>query len=171
VPRAAYREARTWFEQALRALEHLRQTHDKLELAIDLRFDLRSTLTPLGEVEAALHCLRDCASLAEALGDRQRLGGVFSRMGDSFVQIGDYTRAIEVGERALTIAEAFADVAMEWSAAENLGRVYHAVGDYRRAVECLERGASASRHLRAVRASAGGTWTSLARTSVVARSP
>jgi tetratricopeptide (TPR) repeat protein len=153
VPRAAYREARTWFEQALRALEHLRQTHDKLELAIDLRFDLRSTLAPLGEVEAALHCLRDCASLAEALGDRQRLGGVFSRMGDSFVQIGDYTRAIEVGERALTIAEAFADVAMEWSA------------------ECLERGASASRHLRAVRASAGGTWTSLARTSVVARSP
>src|SRR5262249_36052943 len=94
---------------------------------------------PLGEVEAGLHCLRECESLAEALGDRQRLGGVFARMGESFWQIGDYARAIEVGERARTIAGAFADVVMEWSATENLGFVYHAVGDYRRAVDCLKK--------------------------------
>ena len=40
--RSAYREARTCFEQALVALEHLPQTPDTLAQAIDLRFDLRS---------------------------------------------------------------------------------------------------------------------------------
>ena len=139
LPRSAHREATAWFEQALSALEHLPQTRDRLELAIDLRLDLRSALVPLGEIGTILHRERECASLAESLGDRRRLGRVFSGMAESFGRIGDHARAIEVGERGLAIAEAFADLAIESTVTRNLGRVCHFIGDYRRAVEWQKR--------------------------------
>ena len=52
--RSANREAVTCFEQALVALEHLPETRETLEQAIDLRFDLRTSLLPLGEFRADL---------------------------------------------------------------------------------------------------------------------
>src|SRR5262249_37804275 len=47
--RSAHREASTAYEQALRALEHLPETRENTEQAIDLRFALRTALLPLGE--------------------------------------------------------------------------------------------------------------------------
>ena len=52
--RSAHREAVAYFEQALAALEHLPEHRDTLEQAIDLRFDLRNALMPLGEAGAYL---------------------------------------------------------------------------------------------------------------------
>ena len=49
--RSANREAVAHFEQALTALRHLPETRETLEQAIDLRFDLRNALLPLGEFE------------------------------------------------------------------------------------------------------------------------
>jgi class 3 adenylate cyclase len=59
MPHAAHREARACFEQALRALENLPQTRDRLELAIDLRFDLQGSLAPIGDLRAMLQRLRE----------------------------------------------------------------------------------------------------------------
>jgi class 3 adenylate cyclase len=42
---SAYREAVNWFEQALTALHPLPETHQKVERAIDLRLDLRQSLS------------------------------------------------------------------------------------------------------------------------------
>jgi predicted ATPase len=47
---SAYREAVTFFEQALTALDPLPDTHEKIERAIDLRLDLRQSLFPLNEL-------------------------------------------------------------------------------------------------------------------------
>jgi hypothetical protein len=47
--RSGYREAVACFEQALVALRRLPERQDTLEQAIDLRFDLRNALVPLGE--------------------------------------------------------------------------------------------------------------------------
>ena len=47
--RSAHREARGCFEQALVALQHLPEQQATWEQAIDLRFDLRNALLPLGE--------------------------------------------------------------------------------------------------------------------------
>src|SRR5262249_20019457 len=46
--RSANREAVTCFEQALTALQHLAKTRERLQQAIDLRFELRTALFPLG---------------------------------------------------------------------------------------------------------------------------
>ena len=59
-----------------RLCAQLPERRDTLEQAIDLRFDLRNALTPLGEHERILDSLRDAEALAEALGDQQRLGWV-----------------------------------------------------------------------------------------------
>ena len=52
--RSAYREAVDCYERAMVALHHLPETPETLEQAIDLRFDLRTSLWPLGELEAHL---------------------------------------------------------------------------------------------------------------------
>jgi predicted ATPase len=72
--RSAYREAVTAFEQALVALQHLPEDQDTLAQAIDVRFDLRLALVPLGEYGRIFDALRDAERLAEALGDQRRLG-------------------------------------------------------------------------------------------------
>ena len=68
--RSAHREAVGYFEQALSAIRHLPDSRDTREQAIDLRFDLRDALHPLGEHWRILDHLRQTEPLAEALGDR-----------------------------------------------------------------------------------------------------
>jgi hypothetical protein len=45
-----------------------------VELAIDLRLELRYALTPLVDFRRAVACLREAEELATELGDRRRLG-------------------------------------------------------------------------------------------------
>jgi predicted ATPase len=72
--RSANREAVNCFEQALAGLSHLPETRETLEQAIDLHFDLRTALFPLGEFERILGCLREAEGLARTLDDPRRLG-------------------------------------------------------------------------------------------------
>jgi predicted ATPase len=48
ITHSAYREAVSCFEQALGAIDHLAECRDTIEQAINLRFDLRNALAPLG---------------------------------------------------------------------------------------------------------------------------
>ena len=59
---SAYREAVTYFEQALGALQRLPERPDTQAQAIDLRLDLRSALFPLGELERIFVYLQEAAS-------------------------------------------------------------------------------------------------------------
>ena len=72
--RSANREAATYFEQALDALRHLPETHDAIAELLDLRFDLRNALVPLGEGGRMGALLDEARALAEAVGDQHRLG-------------------------------------------------------------------------------------------------
>ena len=74
VARSAYREAVAAFEQALVALQHLPDSRDTREQAIDLRLVLRSALRPFGDSERILAYLREAETLATALDDPRRLG-------------------------------------------------------------------------------------------------
>ena len=62
--RSAYREAVTYFEQALTALRHLPEQRHTQELAIDLRYDLGSALKALGELGQRFPYLREAETLA-----------------------------------------------------------------------------------------------------------
>src|SRR5262249_29135022 len=71
--RSANREAVAYFEQALAAQIHLPETRQTQEQAIDLRFDLRTSLFPLGEFERGVGYLREAERLARNLDDPRRL--------------------------------------------------------------------------------------------------
>jgi predicted ATPase len=67
--RSGHQEAVTYFEQALMALQHLSDSRETIEQAIDLRFDPRQVLFPLREFERVFTTLREAEFLTESLGD------------------------------------------------------------------------------------------------------
>ncbi len=136
--RSANREAVTWLEQALAALEHLPETRDRLEQGIDLRIDLRQALSPLGEILQALDRLREAEAMAERLGDRHRLSWISALMTFLLWRVGEPERAIGTGRRALAIAEALGELAPRVVASYHLGLLYREVGEHRQAIEALE---------------------------------
>src|SRR5262249_43747848 len=132
--RSANGEAAVGFAQALRAIEHLPQTRELREQAIDLRFDLRNALQRLGEFGSILERLYEAEKLAAALPDPQRLGRVFAYLADYFRLTGDQDRAIESGKRALALAGEIGDFGLQIVARTFLGQIDFARAEYREAV-------------------------------------
>src|SRR5262249_45257246 len=136
--RSAHREAVGSFEQALRALAHLPETHDTREQAIDLRFALRSALLPFGDLGRILACLREAEALAEALDDPHRLGQVPVFLSVHFRRMGTHDQAIAAAQRALALATASSDIVLHALANQYIGLAYRAQGDYRWAIDCFK---------------------------------
>ena len=143
--RSANREAVAYFEQALAALKHLPETREALEQAIDLRFDLRTSLFPLGEIERLFGYLREAESLASTLNDQRRLGWVSVYLAHYFRVTGDLSEARKAAQAAEAIAEALDDLPMRVGANFYLGWAQNGLGDYaaaegflRKAIALLE---------------------------------
>jgi len=137
--RCAHQEAAACFDRALAALGRLPESRERTERVVDLRFDLRNTLQPLGEFERILECLREAETLARTLGDQRRLGEATAYLTDYFRLMGDQDRAIDYGHQALAIADSVDDFRLRLRANTYLGQTYHALGDYRRAAGFLTR--------------------------------
>jgi class 3 adenylate cyclase/tetratricopeptide (TPR) repeat protein len=137
--RSAHREAVGYFEQALAALAQLPESRDTLEQAIDLRFDLRNALLPLGELARIFDHLHVAEALAERLGDAQRLGRIACYLCIYFSAMGEHDQAMAAGQRALALATASSAFDVQVVAQTHLGLVYHAVGDFRQALDVTRR--------------------------------
>jgi len=135
--RSAHREAVGSFEQALSALQHLVESRDTREQAIDLRIALRAALWPSGAFGRMLALLRGAETLAEALDDPRRLTQVLHFLADQFRFMGAYDQASAAAQRALALATAGGEVVRQAQANQRLGCAYQAQGDYRRAIDCL----------------------------------
>ena len=128
--RSANREAVVWFDQALTAIDHLPESRELREQAIDLRFDLRNALQPLGEFGSILERLQEAEALAVTLSDRRRLGQVAAYLTDYFRLTGDQDRAIEWGQRARAAARELEDFDLQVVASTWLGQIYFARAEY-----------------------------------------
>jgi tetratricopeptide (TPR) repeat protein len=129
--RSANREAVAYLEQALSALAHLPESRESLELAIDLRFDLRSSLFPLGEMEVMLTTLREAERLAGVLGDPRRLAWVSIYMSQYSWVTGHLSEARKFGEHAGIIAGTLGDASVQAVANYYAGAACFASTDYR----------------------------------------
>jgi transcriptional regulator with AAA-type ATPase domain/tetratricopeptide (TPR) repeat protein len=141
----AHREAVAFFEQALAALAELPSSRERLEQAIDVRFELRTSLLPLGEVERGLDHLREAARLASELGDPHRLGRLTIYHVGQLYFMGEHERAWEVGQQALRLGDTLDDLALRTSTNTYLGQVLHARGEYRQAADFFRKNAEALR--------------------------
>jgi tetratricopeptide (TPR) repeat protein len=108
-----------------------------IEQAIDLRFDIRNALQPLGDQDRILEYLSEAEALAASLGDERRLGWVASHLTERYRIRGDTDRAADAGRRALDTAERLGDLAMQVVTNLSLGLLYRTLAEYRRAIEFL----------------------------------
>jgi tetratricopeptide (TPR) repeat protein len=137
--RSAYREAVGHFEQAVAAIAHLPAARTMREVAVDLRFELRTALAPLGAHEQIAAHLGEAEKLAAELGDDARRGRVSAYLADYFRQVGEHERAISAGERALAIARRLGDPTLEVASNTYLGQACQNTGQYRRAMTLFRR--------------------------------
>jgi tetratricopeptide (TPR) repeat protein len=135
--RSAYQEAVASFQQALSALARLPETQQTLEQAVDIRFELRNALWPLGQLRRGLDHLHEAQPLAERLGDRRRLARLWAHTSSAHWLIGDHRRALDAGRRALEIATDLDDFRIQVDARHFLGTTLHSLGDYDRSKEFL----------------------------------
>ena len=70
-------------------LKHLPQNREALELAVDLRLEMRPWLRMLGEQKRVVEQFSEAESLAEELGDKRRLAHVFADSCAYFSQEGE----------------------------------------------------------------------------------
>src|SRR5262249_8177720 len=114
--RSAHREASTAYEQALRALEHLPETREKPDQAIDWRFALRTALLPLGEFGQIAEVLQIAEKSASALGDHRRQGRACIYIGVSHYTRAEHEAALHSLRRAHALGEALGDVGLQAAA-------------------------------------------------------
>ena len=137
--RSAHRDAAAWFDEAIAALGRLPERRELLAQAIDLRFELRNALFPLGQIEQDLSHLRAVEPVARTLGDRRRLAWISAYMARDFTLLGDQTRALELGQQALDIATDLAETDLQVLTQAYLGSANHALGNYRLGADLLRR--------------------------------
>jgi tetratricopeptide (TPR) repeat protein len=141
--RSINREAVECFTRALAALSHLPRSRALQEEAIDVRFDLRGALWPLGEVDSMGKILAEARDLARELNDERRQGLAAVASCHYFFIMSQHADAVSSGEEALAMARATGNHAIERDATLYMGIVHGAMGSYGRAVELLQANLSA----------------------------
>jgi class 3 adenylate cyclase/tetratricopeptide (TPR) repeat protein len=137
--RSANPEAVGCFEQALEALGRLPASAETTALAIDLRLDLRTALTPLGQYRKIIDLLREAEVLASEIHDDRRLGHVIADMSARLRNTGDHPGALEAGRRACAIAGGLGDRDLQFESTYRLAQAHFAVGDVASSVDMLRR--------------------------------
>ena len=138
IARSAYGEAAACLEQALVLSEHLPETREGLELAVDLRLDLRASLHAAGELDKGFEHLRNAERLARTLNDERRLGFASMHLAHCHWLKLQLPEARHFGKIALAIGEARADSCLTIAASFYLGTTSAWSGDYREAVAFYE---------------------------------
>jgi tetratricopeptide (TPR) repeat protein len=133
--RSALPEARVWFEQALGVLETLPESQSTLEQAFEIRLELRSVLSLLGEVRRMLERLREAETLAQKLNDDRRRGRVCAAMTNAHSLLEEPEEALVTGTRALQIAGRLGDLRLRILTTTYLEQAHFFLGDYERVVE------------------------------------
>ena len=138
--RSANREAVTRFEEALDALQRLPEHPDATAEALDLRFELRAALMPLGEFGRMGTVLDEAKALAETAGDQHRLGHALNFKAIHLIHGGEFAAALQHAHLALAIGEAKTDIGIRAVANWYLGLACLAQGESREAVRHCEAG-------------------------------
>ena len=124
-----------WFDQALSALDRLPENRATREQGVDIRLELRPSLTELGDPRRARERLREAEALAERLDDDGRRGRVCAVMTNTHTHLGEMDEAVASGTRALAIAERRQDLGLRLLATTYLAQQYYHRGEFARVIE------------------------------------
>jgi class 3 adenylate cyclase/tetratricopeptide (TPR) repeat protein len=134
------------FQGALAALDHLPETTESIAENIDLRFELRDAHFVLNEMDPILPHLERARTLAERIGDRERLAlAALYESGYHWIQ-GKHHLAIEAGMRGLTAAEELDSWELRGLARYRIGQALLFLGDHVAAADHFRQGVAALDH-------------------------
>jgi tetratricopeptide (TPR) repeat protein len=125
------------FTEALTAIERVPQSGTVMQQAFDLRFSLRTSLSPLGDFQRSFELLHEAEAIARTLNDQARLARVFTFKALYFWSVGQQDQAIEASEQALLAAQPVGEASAQVLAKLFAGRARHARGDYVQAIELM----------------------------------
>src|SRR5581483_9354928 len=132
--RSAHRQAVRYFEVALDALRQLPDTRSAREQMLDMLFQLRWSLVPLGEYAKLAESLRWARRLAEELDDPLRLGEISQSMTNYLRLVGDCEGALDAGKRARALSASLGNHTLGIRALYQTALVYRQLGDHDRAI-------------------------------------
>src|SRR5262249_20008409 len=119
-------------------VDRLPKSSETLARACDIRFDLRSALQVLRELERQRIVLTDALMLAEALGDQRRMGRALMYATLSAALVSKNDEALVLGGRAMLIAEALGDLELKVSTRNYLGITHLGRGNFLEAKRLFE---------------------------------
>jgi predicted ATPase/class 3 adenylate cyclase len=132
---SAYIETQSYLEAALEALKNLPRTRTHFEQEIDLRFNMRSALFPLGKHNDWADHIRKAELRAREISDNARLANCQNYLSAYYFIRGRHKEAIRVAEEALRLAELFGDFSAEVTIKYHLGIPLYYSGQIERALE------------------------------------
>ena len=131
--RWANRECADFLELALSAVDALPKTPETLRQGVDLRFELKNALTPLGLFDRIIDSLREAEGLIDQLDDRQRLCQLQVHMCQVLGLGGKAGEAIPFGQEAERLARSLGDPRLLVEATIFLATAHFTVTDYQEA--------------------------------------
>jgi tetratricopeptide (TPR) repeat protein len=132
---SAYKEAQSYFEKALESLTKLPRTRDSILQEIDLHFNMRAALFPLGRHEEWVEHVRATEPLAKEVGDKARLANCYNYLSTHLWTRGRHKEAIKLCEEGLGLAESAGDFSVHISTMFHLGVPLLFTGQYERQVK------------------------------------
>jgi tetratricopeptide (TPR) repeat protein len=136
--RGASRDAEGHLEGALGALRHLPEDRAAVELAIDMRLDMRSILMPLREMDRISRHLDEAERLAGAIEDQRRLAGVWNYRVSQCLNGGEHGEALRYARLAVEGAGALGDISLIVPAENSLAMTLWLRGEYGEACRLFE---------------------------------
>lgn len=135
--RSAHEQAVMYFERALEALAHLDHDDATRAEAIDTRFELRTSLVALGQLERVLGYLREAEDLVKKLEDEARRGWIAVYMAHHYLMTGSVHAADDQARVAAAVATATRDFGLRIGATHYAGWARLARAEHDRAEECF----------------------------------
>ncbi|HEX6294984.1 MAG TPA: adenylate/guanylate cyclase domain-containing protein [Burkholderiales bacterium] len=133
--RSALLDARARYEQALGVLETLPVNQSTLEQSFEIRLELRTVLTQLTELRAALEHLREAETISERLNDDHRRARVCSVLMTLHTLLGETNEAVATGTRALEMAGRLGDLRLRILTTSYLEQAQYYRGEYARVAD------------------------------------
>jgi class 3 adenylate cyclase/tetratricopeptide (TPR) repeat protein len=130
-------DAARFFERALAVLKKMPETPENLRQAVDLRFELRNALVPLGETDRILRSLDELDPILARVNDKLLTARYAAFRCNHHSLIGQQRRAIKFGETAVHLAREQGNRVVQGESLYRLGSSYYALGEYRQAIMLL----------------------------------
>jgi tetratricopeptide (TPR) repeat protein len=132
---SAYEEEQRYFEASIEALKNLPRTKSRIVEEIDLRFNMRAALFPLGRHDEWAEHIRKAEDLSKEIGDDIRLASSYNFLSTHFWIRGQHKEAISLCEDALSLAESIGDFPVLITSMFHLGIPLLYTGQYQRQVK------------------------------------